>query len=629
MLASIAAQYGLEARELVPYGATACKVVPGWLRADAATQAARAAAYRARDPATAGGLRYVVVTGVTPTARGEGKTTTALGLAMALGARCGRRAVCTLRQPSQGPTFGAKGGAHGGGRSRVADGVLLNLHCTGDTHAVVAAHNLVAAALAARAAHERATPSDARWLARLCPGGRLCPAQARRLQRLYGPRARSISSLDALTARERARFARLGVAPARATAEWPRVLDTSDGALRGRCEIAAASELMAVLALATSYADLAARVHRTVVAHGTRGAPVTVDDLGAADAVCALLRDALAPTLLASCERTPVLVHTGPFANIAHGCSSVVADWLAADMVTHSAPSSNSRPAPGYVVTEAGFGADIGFEKLCDIKTPVSGLAPDCAVLVATTRALRMHGRNSTSNNNNSNSNSNNSTTETEEVARGAATNLRHHIDLVARGFGVPVVVALNCAAGDTRASLAAARREALRAGAAACVACTHHQHGSAGAVALARAVEAVCDSSRSAGRSTFRPLYRADAPLHAKLDAVARRAYGAGRVRLTRAAAAQLRALEADPTTARLPVCVAKTALSVTAAARVKGAPRGFALPVDALRARHGAGFVTAHAGTVTTMPALPSRPAFFDVRFDPRTGRIDGIAD
>ena len=618
MLATMAARYGLPAAELVPYGASACKVRPGWLTADAATQAARAAAYRARPTGRGARLRYVVVTGVTPTARGEGKTTTALGLAMALDARCGRRAVCTLRQPSQGPTFGAKGGAHGGGRSRVADGTLLNLHCTGDTHAVVAAHNLVAAALAARAAHERATRSDARWLARLCPGGRLTAPQARRLQRLFGSRAHDLS-LAALTPGEQRRFARLALAPARATAEWPRVLDTSDGALRGRCEIAAASELMAVLALATSYGDLAARVRRTVVAHSTRAPaePVTVDDLCAADAVCALLRDALAPTLLASCERTPVLVHAGPFANIAHGCSSVVADWLAADMVARGTPNSS---VPGYVVTEAGFGADIGFEKLCDIKTRVSGLVPDCAVLVATTRALRMHGR--------ATSKTTSSTTEAEEVARGAATNLRHHIDLVARGFGVPVVVALNCCAGDTHAALAAARREALRAGAAACVACTHHAHGSTGAVALAHAVEAVCNST-STNSSRFRYLYPDDDPLHAKLEAVAQRAYGAGSVRLTRAARAQLRTLERDPATRRLPVCVAKTALSVTACARVKGAPRGFVLPVDGLRARHGAGFVTAHAGAVTTMPALPSRPAFFDVRFDPHTGRIDGIAD
>ena len=595
----VAARYGLSANRLHLYGRSACKVSVPWLTAP-----------EQRPPEEVRRPNYVVVTGITPTPLGEGKTTTALGLSMALAVRRGRRAVCCVRQPSQGPTFGAKGGAHGGGRSCVADGEALNLHCTGDGHAVVAAHNLVAAALAARVQHERSTPSDAVWLARLCgPRGQLSRAQQRRVAALF-PASRPVPTTLAgaqgvLSPAQLREFARLDV-DEQSLGWWPRVLDTHDRALRGRFEVAAASELMAVLALSTSYADLHARVARTVVARSVRGGrPVTVDDLCATGAVCALLRDAMMPTLVASREQTPVLVHAGPFANIAHGCSSVLADWLAADMVGPR----------GFVVTEAGFGADIGFEKLCDIKTRVSGMVPDCAVLVATVRALKMHGGGASGG--------------AAAVVRGTETNLRRHLATTARVFGVPTVVALNRHAADTPEELAAARRAALKVGADDCVVCTHYHDGSRGAVGLARAVEAACARSKSSNRRNFRFLYDLASPLRAKIESVARGAYGAGSVRFSTRAEQQLAELEQTGAARGMPVCVGKSPIFLSAWANGKGGPFGFLVPFRELRLRAGAGFVTAFVGDVATMPALPSRPVFFDVGFDPHTGRISGICD
>ena len=628
-LYAVARKYGLQERDLLPYGrCNAYKVDLPFLTKripfiDSETFHDRGSSSHHR---RWNGLRYVVVTGMTPTASGEGKTTTALGLSMALERRLGRRAVCCLRQPSQGPTFGAKGGAHGGGMSRVEDAEALDLHLTGDTHAIIAAHNLIAAALSARMYQERACPDDRLWFERICPDGRATRAQERRVKKLFGPAA----TMDALNDRQKRLFARLEVDPA--TVQWPRTLDTCDRALRKlrlddgaqtSFEIASASEIMAILALCTSYRDLERRVARIVVAHSARdGAPITVDDLCLTGAVCALLRDAVQPTLMASCEGTPVLVHTGPFANIAHGCSSVLADWLAASMVCPE-PSRFCLPGGnrlGYVVTEAGFGADVGFEKLCDIKARVSGLVPDCAVLVATVRALCMHGAYENKRLSQGSGCS--------DVELGAKTNLQHHISTISRGFGVPVVVALNKHASNTPEELAAARRAAIAAGADACIECNAFQHGSQGAESLARAVDSVC--SRRDRKSSFRFLYDLNAPIREKIEAIAKQSYGAGRVVLSPLAERQLSTLEhSNPEARLLPICIAKTPMSLTAKADVKGAPRGFTLPITRLLARNGAGFITAYAGGVLTMPGLSARPRFFDVDFDSRTGRILGLTE
>ena len=401
---------------------------------------------------------YVLVTGITPTPLGEGKSTVAVGLCQALGAHLGQRAIATLRQPSQGPTFGIKGGAAGGGYAQVIPATLLNLHLTGDLHAVAAANNLLAAALDARCLHEAAC-SDERLFDRLCPvapggggGGGvrrpLAPSLLRRLASLGIP---SPAGGDAalLAPAQRAALVRLDVDPA--TITWRRVLDTCDRHLRGvtlgqgaaeaaahaprasAFDICVASEVMAVLALAEGYGDLRERLGRMVVAHSTRpGAPpVTAEDLGCAGAMAALLRDALAPNLLQTLEGTPVLVHAGPFADIAHGSSSVLADRLGLKLAGSG----------GYVVTEAGFGADVGAEKFFNIKCRASGLAPGAAVLVTTVRGLKVHGGGPPV----APGQPLDAAYRTEGLPLVAAglPNLARHIGTL-RAFGVPVVVALN-----------------------------------------------------------------------------------------------------------------------------------------------------------------------------------------
>ena len=460
----------------------------------------------------------VVVGGITPTPLGEGKSTTTVGLCQALGAYLGRRAAACIRQPSQGPTFGIKGGAAGGGYSQVIPMEEMNLHLTGDIHAVTAANNLVAAALDARVFHEKAQ-SDAALLRRLCPptgksGARpFAPVMRRRLAKL------GIDKDDAgdLTPDEAKAFARLDVDPEAVL--WRRVLDVNDRFLRGVVvgrgaeergqeretgfDIAVASEVMAVLALADGPRDMRERLGRMIVACSRAGDAVTADDLGLGGALAVLLKDALRPTLLQTLEGTPVLVHAGPFANIAHGNSSVVADQVALKLVG----------AGGFVVTEAGFGADIGLEKFMNIKCRASGLAPDASVIVATVRALKMHGGGPP-------------VTagaplpaayREEDVAmveRGCENLARHVRNTLA--YGAPVVVAINRFATDTPAELEAVRKSALEAGAADAVVAEHHALGGAGAVALAEAV--VRATEGRAGKNGVKYLYDVGQPIKVRI---------------------------------------------------------------------------------------------------------------
>ncbi len=340
--------------------------------------------------------KYIVVTAITPTPLGEGKTTTTVGLSQALGAHLGKKVFTCIRQPSQGPTFGIKGGAAGGGYSQIIPMEEFNLHLTGDIHAITAANNLLAAAIDARMFHE-SSATDEQMFERLCPpskdGSRkFSPVMLRRLRKL------GISKTDPneLTPEERSRFARLDIDPE--TITWRRVLDTNDRMLRQITigqgpeekgftrstgfDIAVASEIMAVLALATDLADMRERLGRMVIGSNKAGEPITADDIGVGGALTVLMKDAIMPNLMQTIEGTPAFVHAGPFANIAHGNSSIVADQIALKLVGPD----------GYVLTEAGFGADMGFEKFCNIKCRYSGLKPDCAVLVATIRALKMHG---------------------------------------------------------------------------------------------------------------------------------------------------------------------------------------------------------------------------------------------
>ncbi len=510
--------------------------------------------------------KYVLVTAITPTPLGEGKTTTTVGLAQGLN-RIGHRAAVAIRQPSLGPVFGIKGGAAGGGYSQVIPMEDFNLHLTGDVHAIGAAHNLAAAFLDNHLHHKNPLGID----------------------------------LHSIT--------------------WPRVVDISDRAVRrsviglgGRengipreseTVITVASEVMAILALATDLADLRARLGRVVLAQTGDGTPVTAEDLKVAGSMTVLLVDAIKPNLLQTLEGGPAFVHCGPFANIAHGNNSILADRLA--LVTNE-----------VVCTEAGFGADMGAEKFFDIKCRASGLRPDAAVVVATVRALKMHGGvgrivagkpldpalgepN-------------------PEAVRTGARNLAKHIENVGL-FGVPVVVAINAYPADTAEEVAAIREVALAAGAIDAVVSTHFADGGRGAELLARAVWAAAE----VGAPDFRFLYPDDAPLRSKIESIATRIYGAADVEYAPAAAKAL-----DRYTAmgygNLPVCMAKTQYSLSHDPNLKNVPTGFTLPIRDVRLSAGAGFITPLVGEMRTMPGLPSRPGGERIDID-ASGNIVGL--
>jgi formate--tetrahydrofolate ligase len=510
--------------------------------------------------------RYVVVTAITPTPLGEGKSTTVVGLGQAM-KHIGKRAVIALRQPSQGPTFGIKGGAAGGGYAQVVPMELFNLHLTGDIHAVTAANNLLAAMIDNRLMRGNPLNIDP----------------------------------DSIT--------------------WKRVLDVNDRALRhivvglgGRTEggvvretgfdIAVASEVMAILALATSLEDLRQRFGRIVIGLTYDRQPVTAEQIGAAGAMAALMRDALRPNLLQTLENTPALVHAGPFANIAHGNSSILADQF-------------GIKCGDYLLTEAGFGADIGAEKFFNIKCRYSGLKPDAAVLVATVRALKAHsgryrivaGKKLPPEMLELN---------VADVEAGAA-NLVKQIENL-KLHGVTPVVAINVFDSDHREEIAAIKRMAVEAGALGAAEARHFEAGGLGAVELAEMV--VEAANRPNG---FHHLYDLNQPIKAKIEAIATCIYGAAGVTFEPAAEKQIRDYEANGF-GRLPICMAKTHLSLSHDPALKGAPRGFTLPVREVRASVGAGFIYPICGDMMTMPGLPDHPAAEGVDVD-ADGNIVGL--
>ncbi|RKY17227.1 MAG: formate--tetrahydrofolate ligase [Planctomycetota bacterium] len=538
----IAAELGLRPDEIERYGATKAKVtLEGLERVERENPRGK----------------YVVMTAITPTPLGEGKTTTTVGLVQGLN-RIGHRAAVAIRQPSLGPVFGIKGGAAGGGYSQVIPMEDFNLHLTGDVHAIGAAHNLASAFLDNHLHH----------------GNKL--------------------DINPFSIR------------------WPRVVDISDRALRkvniglgGRLNgvpresefvITVASEVMAILALATDVFDLRARLGRIVLATDRSGAAVTTEDLGVAGAMTVLMLDAIKPNLLQTLEGGPAWVHAGPFANIAHGNSSILADRVA-------------LATSDIVVTEAGFGADMGAEKFFDIKCRASGLAPDAAVVVATVRALKMHGGvgrivagkplDPAL------------TTENVEAVRAGGENLIAQIELV-RQYGVPVVVAINAFPGDTEAEFEAIREVALTAGARDAVVTTHWADGGAGSEALGAAVwEAAQEESE------FQLLYPDEMPLPEKIETIATKVYGADGVDfapVARKALAEYDRLGYS----HLPVCVAKTHLSMSHDPLLLGRPTGFRVPIREVRLAAGAGFIYPLAGDMRTMPGLPSRPAGENVDID-----------
>ena len=542
----IAAGLGIKEEHLIPFGRYKAKISMDALN-DAPTRERRG--------------KLVVVTGMTPTPAGEGKTTTAIGLTQGIG-RLGHRAVVNLREPSLGPIFGIKGGGTGGGKARVVPEDEINIHFTGDAHAVSSAHNLLAALVDNAVYRNEASDMDATGI------------------------------------------------------EWSRVTDASDRSLRQvvaglggsgnsplretRFDFVAASEIMAVLALSTGLEDLRSRISRIVVGTSRDGAPVSVEMLGVTGALMTLLRQAIVPNMVQTLEGQPAFVHTGPFGNIAHGCSSVVSDQLALAF-------------SDYVITEAGFGSDLGFEKFMHIKARQSGLLPSAVVLVASVRALRWHGgstRRALSQPN------------LEAVVAGGA-NLAHHVGIV-RSFGLPVVVAINRFDGDSADELKAAKETALEAEATDAVECSGFAEGGEGEVALAEAV--VRAAAATGNDSSIQYAYPLDATVRDKVLALAQRTYGADDVSWTAEARRKLRYFESQGW-GSLPICMAKTHLSISHDPTRRGSPSGYTFPISDIRVSVGAGFLYTMAGRIETLPGLPSRPRALDMDVD-ASGEVTGLS-
>jgi formyltetrahydrofolate synthetase len=567
--------------------------------------------------------KYIVVTAITPTPLGEGKTTTTVGLSQALGAHLGKKVFTCIRQPSQGPTFGIKGGAAGGGYSQIIPMEEFNLHLTGDIHAITAANNLLAAAIDARMFHE-SSATDEQMFERLCPpakdGSRkFSPVMLRRLRKL------GISKTDPneLTPEERSRFARLDIDPE--TITWRRVLDTNDRMLRQitigqgpeekgftrstAFDIAVASEIMAILALAVDLTDMRDRLGRMVIGSSKAGEPITADDIGASGALTVLMKDTIMPNLMQTIEGTPAFVHAGPFANIAHGNSSIVADQIALKLVGPD----------GYVLTEAGFGADMGFEKFCNIKCRYSGLKPDGAVLVATIRALKMHGGGPKVVAGKPLAHE--YTAENLELLEKGCSNL---IRLIAnaRSFGIPVVVGINRFKDDTDNEVALVRKLAMEAGASDAVVANHWAEGGKGAVELGKAVIAACEKP-----GDFHFLYSLELSIKEKIEKIVKDMYGGAGVEYSPEAEKKVE-LYTRQGFDKLPICMAKTQYSLSHDPNLKGAPSGFTVPVRDIRASVGAGFLYPLLGTMATMPGLSTRPGYYDVDLDTATGRIIGLS-
>lgn len=577
---------------------------------------------------------YVVVTGINPTPLGEGKSTTTIGLAQALGASLGEKCFACIRQPSQGPTFGIKGGAAGGGYAQVVPMEEFNLHLTGDIHAVTAANNLLAAAIDTRLFHED-SQSDEALFRRLCPNNKDFSAVMKR--RLVKLGIDANKKPNELTPEEQSKFARLDFD--KSTITWQRVLDTCDRHLRNvdvgvgpkemvkprgtepgtpkiqhnrstGFDITVASEVMAVLALSTDLSDMREKLGAMVVGYSKAKEPITADDLGCGGALTVLMKDAIMPTLMQTVERTPVMVHAGPFANIATGNSSIVADELALKLVGKD----------GYVVTEAGFGADIGMEKFFNIKCRASGLKPKCAVIVATIRALKMHGGGPAVSAGKPLA-SEYIEENTDLVTKGVA-NLVKHIQNAMK-FGVNVVVAINKFKNDTDAEIDIVKKASLDAGAYDAVMANHWAEGGAGAADLGIAVQKAC---RSNDEANFKFLYDVNLPIKDKVECISREIYGADGVDFSDIALQQIAQYE-EAGFGKLPICIAKTQYSFSCDPAAKGVPTGFRITVREIRSCAGAGFLYPICGDIMTIPGLPTRPGFYDVDINVETGEVIGL--
>ena len=613
-ITTVASEIGIASHELEPYGHTKAKV---------SLDVLDRLSHRRNG-------RYVLVCGITPTPLGEGKSTTTMGLTQALGAHLNRIAFANVRQPSQGPTFGIKGGAAGGGYSQVIPMDEFNLHLTGDIHAITAANNLLAAAIDTRMFHE-ATQSDAALYKRLVPvkkGKReFKPIMFRRLKKL----GINKTNPDELTEEEINRFARLDIDPA--TITWRRVLDVNDRHLRGITigqsptekgltretgfDISVASECMAILALSNDLADMRERLGRMVIGTSKKGDPVTCDDIGVGGALTALMKDAIKPNLMQSLEGTPVFVHAGPFANISIGANSVVADKLALKLAG-TEPDEDHDSKTGFVVTEAGFDFTMGGERFFNIKCRSSGLVPDTVVIVATVRALKVHG-----------GGPNISPgaplhevyrTEDTELLRRGCVNLKKHIEN-AKQYGIPVVVAINRFETDTDAELAVVREEAIAAGAEDAIPANHWAEGGAGAVELAKGV--IIASSKP---KNFNVLYDLEGTVQERIERIGKAMYGADKVEFSELAQQKVDTYNKQGY-GNLPICIAKTQYSLSHDPALKGAPTGFTVPIRDVRLAVGAGYLYALAADIQTIPGLPTAPGYLNIDVDTETGEIDGM--
>ncbi len=552
---AIAWKLGIPSSDLIAYGSSMAKI--SW---DGMKQ---------RFSSSKGNL--ILVTSVNPTPFGEGKTVTTIGLTQAL-CRIGKNATCVIREPSMGPVFGIKGGAAGGGNSQVLPMEEINLHFTGDLHAVTSAHNLLSSLIDNHIKHGNACKIDT--------------------NRVF----------------------------------WPRVVDLNDRSLRDvvvglggpangnvrqdRFDITAASEIMAILVLAKDYSDLRHRLGEIVIAQSTEGHPIKAEHIEAAGSMALLLRNAFLPNLVQTLEGNPAFIHGGPFANIAHGNSSIVADRIALSCAD-------------YVVTEAGFGSDMGAEKFMHIKAATSGKAPDCVVMNVTVRSMKLHGKAFGERGGYRPSKEELETENVTAVVAGATSNLDRHIKNMLR-FGIPVVVSINRFASDTDAELEAIE-EASRASGASRVCRTEvHSKGGEGGEALANAVVDSIHDHVAAGRP-FLPLVSPGESIEKKVEAIATRMYGASNVSFEAPALRQLKKIQ-EWGYGNLPVCMAKTQYSFSHDAGMLGAPSGFELPVREFRLNAGAGFVVAILGSIMTMPGLPKRPAANDMDMD-EDGHLVGV--
>lgn len=575
--------------------------------------------------------KYVLVAGITPTPLGEGKSTTTLGLVQALTAHLNKPSIANVRQPSMGPTFGVKGGAAGGGYSQVIPMDEFNMHLTGDIHAIGAANNLLAAAIDTRMFHERTQKKDSTFYGRLVPkkkGARtFTPSMLKRLEKLGIDK----TNPDDLTADEIQKFARLNIDPETITIK--RVVDVNDRMLRqitiGQAptekgqtrstgfDITVASELMAILALSKDLKDMRRRIGRIVVGANYDGQPVTVEDVGCAGALTALMKDAIKPNLMQSLEGTPVMVHAGPFANISIGASSVIADKIALKLVGKSKHSHAKNQEPGYVVTEAGFDFTMGGERFFNIKCRASGLSPDAVVLVATVRALKLHGG-------------------APDVKPGQslpAAYTEENVDLVAKGvanlckqisnarqFGVPVVVAINKFETDSEAEIEVIKEAAKKAGASHAVATNHWEKGGEGAIDLARAV---VDATKQP--SDFKFLYDVEQSTEEKLTTIVQKMYGGAKIEILPEAQKKIDMYNKQGF-GNLPICIAKTQYSLSHDASLKGVPTGFTFPIRDVRASIGAGYLYALAAEIQTIPGLSTYAGYMNVEID-EDGEIEGL--